>query len=333
MKLSVSLAALAGLFLAAGLIVYYGFGAVSQALLTAGWGMVAITLFHLVPMTFSGLAWRSLLKTTREVPPLGVFVWARWIREAVNSLLPVAQIGGELVGARVLTFRGAEAGVAGGSVVVDLTMEVVTQFLFTVLTLGLLVLGDHEAETVRWLVVGLMIAAPALLGFVLVQRWGLFRLLEQLIEKIGARWAWLSLGKIEKLDATIQGLHKDRRRLFAGGVFHLLSWILGAGEVWLALYFMESPSSIRVALLLEGLGQAVRSAAFAVPGALGVQEGGYVLLGGMLGVSPQVALALSLIKRVRELLLGLPGLLAWQLLEGRRLWTGIRRGREKTDGL
>jgi hypothetical protein len=96
---------------------------------------------------------------------------------------------------------------------------------------------------------------------------------------------------------------------------------------------MSQPAGLREALLLEGLGQAVRSAAFAVPGALGVQEGGYVLIGGMFGLSPQLALALSLIKRVRELLLGLPGLAAWQLLEGRRLWVGIKQRREKVDEL
>jgi hypothetical protein len=69
------------------------------------------------------------------------------------------------------------------------------------------------------------------------------------------------------------------------------------------------PVSWVTALLLESLGQAVRGAAFAVPGALGVQETGYVLLAPLAGLTTEVALALSLAKRVRELLLGLPGLL------------------------
>jgi hypothetical protein len=64
-----------------------------------------------------------------------------------------------------------------------------------------------------------------------------------------------------------------------------------------------------VALLLESLGQAIRGAAFAIPGALGIQEGGYLLLAPVAGLSPETALALSLAKRTRELILGLPGLL------------------------
>ena len=71
--------------------------------------------------------------------------------------------------------------------------------------------------------------------------------------------------------------------------------------------------------MLESLGAAVRSAAFVVPGALGVQEGGFVVLGRALGLTPEAALALALVKRVRELLVGGPGLAAWTALEGEGL--------------
>jgi hypothetical protein len=94
--------------------------------------------------------------------------------------------------------------------------------------------------------------------------------------------------------------------------WHLFSWILGAGEVWLALYFIGRPVELQTALLLESLGQAIRVAAFAVPGAMGVQEGGYLVLGRAVGLAPETCLALSLSKRVREIVLGLPGLVAWQ---------------------
>jgi hypothetical protein len=75
--------------------------------------------------------------------------------------------------------------------------------------------------------------------------------------------------------------------------------------------------------MLEALGNAVRGAAFAVPGAIGVQEGGFILLGSLIGIAPDTALALSLVKRVRELTLGLPGLLTWQINVGRGLWSRV----------
>jgi len=68
-------------------------------------------------------------------------------------------------------------------------------------------------------------------------------------------------------------------------------------------------------LLLESLGQAIRGAAFAIPGSLGVQEGGYLLLAPLVGLPPDAALALSLAKRAREIVLGLPGLVYLHLCE------------------
>jgi uncharacterized membrane protein YbhN (UPF0104 family) len=89
----------------------------------------------------------------------------------------------------------------------------------------------------------------------------------------------------------------------------LVGWLVGTGEVYLITILLGTPVSWRDALLLESLGQAVRGAGFAIPGALGVQEGGYLLLAPLAGLAPDAALALSLAKRARELLLGLPGLI------------------------
>ena len=62
-------------------------------------------------------------------------------------------------------------------------------------------------------------------------------------------------------------------------------------------------------------------AAFFIPGGLGVQEAGYLLFGLIYGLPPDQGLALSLVKRLREVLLGLPGLLAWQMIEGKQAWS------------
>ena len=329
MKLVIAITALAGLLAAILLIGFHGFLAVSDLLLTAGWGLVVVSLFHLLPMALSAMAWHRLLRSTWH-HSLPVFFWARSVREAVGRLLPVMQVGGEFVGARILTFHGAKAGIAGASVVVDLTLEAIAQFFFTLLGLLLLVLIGGSEQTVRWAAAGLVLAALALGGFVIAQRKGMFKLLEDFIEKLADKWEWLSLGKINNLHDTIQKLYRERRALLAAGLTHLFSWIISAGEVWLALYFMGNPVSFFEALILESLSHAVTSAAFVVPGSLGVQEGAYMLLGQMLGLTPEMGLALSLVKRVRDLLLGIPALLGWQAVEGGRLW--IKANRRKGDG-
>jgi uncharacterized membrane protein YbhN (UPF0104 family) len=88
------------------------------------------------------------------------------------------------------------------------------------------------------------------------------------------------------------------------------------GEIWIALWALGSPVTVWDAIILESLLQLVRGVAFIVPAALGVQEGALLGLGIAFGLAPETGLALSLVRRVRDLSLGIPGLIAWQLSEG-----------------
>jgi putative membrane protein len=153
-----------------------------------------------------------------------------------------------------------------------------------------------------------------------VQRRGLFAGIAGALKRLSDnRGLHAFVGGAAALDAAINRIYRKPSAVLYSSIYRLLGWIVGAGEVWLALYFLDAPTTLSNALLLESLGQAVRSAAFLIPGAMGVQEGGFLLLGGLVGLSPEVALALSLTKRVRVLLLGIPGLISWQVSEGRRL--------------
>jgi len=134
----------------------------------------------------------------------------------------------------------------------------------------------------------------------------------------------------DRVDRAVRTLYADPGRLAASLVLRLLSRVAMAGEVWLILWFMGHPVGLAEAMVLEFLGQTLRAASFFVPGAYGVQEGGYVLLGAAIGLPPSVALAVSLAKRGRELLVGLPALVVWQLGDGRaalRAVTGRGPGR------
>jgi uncharacterized membrane protein YbhN (UPF0104 family) len=92
----------------------------------------------------------------------------------------------------------------------------------------------------------------------------------------------------------------------------MVSWLLGGVEVCLAVHFLGHDIGIGPGLIIESLGQALKAVGFAVPGGLGIQEGGYVVICRVLGLSPEVAIALSLMKRLREILLGGLGLIFWQ---------------------
>jgi len=109
--------------------------------------------------------------------------------------------------------------------------------------------------------------------------------------------------------------------VWASFALHLAAWIASATEIWLALRFIGVPLGFGAVLAIESLLYAIRSVAFAVPNAVGVQEGAYILLGASFGLTPELGLALSLLKRARDAVIGLPALGAWELIESGRLYS------------
>ena len=106
-------------------------------------------------------------------------------------------------------------------------------------------------------------------------------------------------------------------------LLHFITWTLSGVEVWLPLWFMQERIGLGAAIVIDSLLVAIRGLAFVVPNAIGVQEGAYVMLCGMFGVPPGVALALSLLRRARDFAIGIPTLLAWQAFEGHRAWRDL----------
>jgi putative membrane protein len=302
-----------GVLLFAAVIAWQGLGDVRVALRRAGWGMIAVALLHLPQVWADAMGWRRLIPSGWR-PRRRTMIWARWIGESINDLLPVLQMGGNIVKAWLLASRGVRVGQAGASVVVDVTLVVLTQILFTLFGVTLLVPSLSGGDALTVVLIGAGIMSALLVGFYAAQRRGFFGLLVRMSRRIvkGPEWTSLSDGAIT-MDADVLRLYGDRRALLTAGCWHMLSWFVGIAEIWFALYLLGHPVDVRTALLFESLGQAIRTGAFAVPGALGVQEGGYILVGTALGIEPGVALGLSLVRRVRELLLGIPGLAAWQV--------------------
>nr|WP_321984666.1 lysylphosphatidylglycerol synthase domain-containing protein [uncultured Lichenicoccus sp.] len=315
MKLLTLIAGALGAGLAVWLLARFGLGHVLGLLHQAGWGVVLVMAFHLAQVLFSALGWRSIAGASRGRPGLGDFVILRWVREGVNNLLPVAQIGGEFVSARLLRRRGMSLASATACTVCDLTTEMVTQIAFTItglLTLLTLLGRSHVTDEV---VGAIGVACLAALGFVGGQWFGLASLFERGLMRLAGQFGWQGMQDIAGLHQAIRSLYRAPGPLSWALLHQSISWLLGAIEVCLALHFLGHDVSLGTGLVIESLGQAVKAAGFVVPGALGVSEGGYIVVGGLFGLSPQVSIALSLVKRLREIGLGLPALAAWQWLE------------------
>ncbi len=322
MKIAIWIGFLIGFSLFTGLIVYQGAGEVFAAVALAGWGLILVAFAHLAVVTANAMSARALLSRGARVS-LSRIIWIWWMGASVNALLPVAQVGGELVRTRLLARSGVPGAQAGAAIVVGLTGGVFTLILFALsggVLLGAGLGADRNGLMVR-LLAGLAVFGGLIFGFFLAQQRGLFLRLARVFERLAGGREWTGIiGGAEALDRAVVSLYRDRRAFAACCLWRLAGWLIGAGEVWLALYLLGHPVDFVTALILESLGEAFSSEGFAIPGALGVLVGGFLIVGSVLGVPGEVAFGVSLVKRVRDLLLGLPGLVAWQVFEGAGLF-------------
>ena len=318
-KTGVALCALAGIALAIVLVVYFGTAEVGDAFLAAGWqGLAAMTGLYLASVTLCAFAWQ-VLAVTLPGNAVAVFHWARLLRDSVANILAIIPGAGEAIAARELTVSGMKSGAAIASTVIDVTMEIVSQLFFTLLGLGFLAWIRPGEPLAWWALAGLAISAVAMAGFVAAQRSGLFQFLQSLPDKLGLTAPWSADDQSQNIHAAMEDIYQQPSRPIISTILHLVAWIVGAAEAWIALKFMGHPLGFGEILVIESLVFALRTIAFIVPWAAGVQEGGYIAVGAMFGLTPEVALGLSLLKRARELLTGVPVLLVWQAIEARRL--------------
>ena len=317
MKLGVILTAVIGLALATAVIGYFGFGAVLKALASIGWhSFAALLAYSLLPILILGSAWFVLA----DQPParFGVFVWARMVRDAASEHLPFSQFGGFLIGARAAILHGVPATEAFATTVVDATAELIAQIAFIGFGVGALALrlGTKSSQNgLFWAgLIGLALCALGAGAFILLQRNS-----SQLLEKLAERFLPGSVAHAAAVGKAMNALYEQPARIAGAVALHACAWLASATGAWIALRLTGVELGLAEVLAIESLLGALRSAAFALPMAIGVQEAGYALVGPLFGLGPDMALALSLLKRARDLAIGLPALLIWQGFEARKL--------------
>jgi len=301
-----------------------GFPAMLSTLSGAGPIVLLVVPLHAIPLVLDARGWRELLPADTRLRTL---FWIATIREAINRLLPAVNVGGEIVGIRLLALSGLGGAVAAASVIVEIVVTLFSQYLFVALGLFCLL---HVTGSVPWggaLVLGFALALPLLaLPVMLLRRGTVFAALSRLLHRLSGRWAARLAAGSAGLDAAIGHLYSMPWRWVVAGLWQYCGLLAGCTETWLALRWLGHPVSIAGAIALESATQALRNFIFFVPSGLGVQELGLMGVGHLIGLSGETALALSLVKRMREVLFGLPALASWYWTEGRRGLQRVRQG-------
>lgn len=315
-----SLGLIAGLAIIAGLVLWTGLGQVMAILTTAGAGLLLIVFLAPPEALAASEAWRQLYPGERR-PAFWSTFRASWMGMAVNVLLPVATVGGEVVKARVLVLSGTPLTDAAAATLVDKTVQAIATLIWGIV--GLMVLASLTPGDGLLLggSIGAALLALGIGGFIAVQWLGSFsfaaRICGGLFRQLGMK---SSPDTGRELDAAVHAIYRRPAALLRSLGLRLAGQVWLVSEVLLTAYLLGLVIGVEEALMLRALIGAVRGLSFVVPAGLGLQEGAYVALGGLIGLPADMMLALSLASRLREILPSLPGLLLWQQIEGRRLW-------------
>ena len=308
---------LVGLGLLIALLVWQGFGTIAELFISAGWRILLLPLFFVPNMVLSSIGWWLLFQIDAR-PRLLTILRSVWVGFAMEGLLPLGALGGKLVRVRMLMQRGVRGVDAAASVVADTTVNGLALALVALVGVSSLVFLKAEGRLVFWAIVGTAAFALLIAGILYLQHSGIIGYLA----RITAKWSEKAYVRVlsqnaEEIEAVLKSLYAKVSRVVVAGLLKLTGHIMLAGEVWLALYLLGQPVSPLEAVVLRSLNLALMFAVVQlVPLGFGVQEGGYIALGALLGLPPDVMLAVSLATRTRDLIIGVPALISWQLSEG-----------------
>jgi uncharacterized protein (TIRG00374 family) len=269
------------------------------------WRILVVIAAYLIIYYFDTMGWRLAFRREVKLPDLWRFFLARQAGEALNYTTPTAYIGGEPVKALVLRKRYGVNIIDGlSSVVIAKTTLFLSKVIFLLIGITLafnfLKFDRLMATGILWTFIGVF---ALFVVFALLQRKGLFMLGLKIARKFKLNEMFEDKkAHLEEIDQTIGNFYlKERLRLFGSFLFHLLGWIAGAIEVYIILYFIGVRVDWIRAFVIEVFLKTANSAFFFVPAAIGVQEGaGYLVLSAM-GIGGEIGVALSIVKRIREI--------------------------------
>jgi putative membrane protein len=307
---------LAGLVVLTLLLAWGGIAEVLHLLVSSGWSLLWLPLVWLPSVPFCVLSWR-LLFFSPHTPPFRQLLAGILIGRAINTLLPVATIGGEFAKVRLLTLWGTNGVAASASVLVDKTVQALSLVPWGMIGFILLLLINSDHAILYPVLTGYTLLALGIIGFILVQHAGMFGGITSFFGKFITHDNWTNINNnAREIDRIVRELYRERGRFALSVFWRTLSLVLESSEVWLACYLFHHPISVTETLMIRSMVSIMNNIVFFVPNAYGVQEGAYILMGRLIGLSPEFSLALSLATRVRELIVDLPGFLAWQFIEG-----------------
>src|SRR5262249_55803542 len=171
--------------------------------------------------------------------------------------------------------------------------------------------------------IGLVAGAVAGTIFLFIQHRGMW-----ITDKVASRFLPKAIAHAAAIADSLRAIYRAPLRVVLSIALHFVGWIGSAVAGLIAFRLIGVNADLLSMIALDSLVFAIRTTGFIVPNALGVQEAAYVLLTPLLGIGPEIGLAVSLLKRARDIAIGIPTLLIWQMMEGSRAFAADHSERE-----
>ena len=317
MRIGVFIAAALGLAIAAYVILHIGVGQVVAVVSRVGFsGYALVILTSLALPLVLGLAW-FVLVAGAPLSRFPVFALARQIRDSASDVLPFSQLGGIVVGIRAIILRGLPPPTAFASGIVDVTTELMAQLAFiaigTALCITQLQAASATAPYVRGIILALGLMIPGMATFIFLQHRG-----SAFATRLAHRWLPSAVEHAAAFNDALAAIYRAPVRVAASATTHLGGWVVSGAVTYVAIRMLGGRIDFLSAIAIESLLSALRSATAFVPASIGVQEAGYATLTPLFGLGPEIGLAVSLLRRARDITIAVPVRLTWQAMEGQR---------------
>jgi uncharacterized protein (TIRG00374 family) len=287
---------------------------VGAVLSQLGWLAPVMLVPYLLVYVADCLGWRLCLLAGLNVS-LATLFRIRWAGESVNNVVPSAYVGGEVVKVYLLKKHGVGAQAGASSAVVSKTAQTVAQLLCIMLaTIAFLRLGGDNTRLRIGMMLVLCGGVALLAGLFWIQGRGLFSSWLAVTGALRLKFAFVEkhrAGMVEA-DHAITGFYQNHRpRFYAATAVYLGGWLLDTLEIYVVSRLLGMPILWTQALAVESFTGVAKVLGMWVPGSLGVQDSGIVMLGRLAGLPDTLSVAYALLRRAREIIFALIG---WLLL-------------------
>ena len=272
-----------------------------------------IVLAHIPTLYFDSLAW-VVLMTRNKIS----VIWSctiTWIAQASGKFFPTGNITGEFVRIFLATKKGQTASEASSTVLADIIVATFSLFLIAVFSLLYILSIDlrfifHKNNV--FLIFSLLLILLACFIFFWIIRKRILRfLIKKKISRFKIRLRVETVLSLVRLDYLLYRLSFKKRRLGLAILYRLFGWMAGAFEIFVFLWIIGVQVNFLDVILIESFSGIIRSIAFFIPAGLGVQELAFVMIGEFVGLSGTVSFSVAVGRRLRELMVGLPAIIAW----------------------